>query len=370
MRICFYNVTASFIPGGLETYCWEVGRELARRGHDVTIMAGDRGGARFPEVRLLRFAFRAEKDWPNLGTRFRRLMERFSFARRSLAALVGGGFEAVIVNKPFDFPILFRARRLGLGAVTLFRSGGTDFYAGDRFFASAVDLWVSASRFNADQIAGRYGRRPEVVHNGVDTERFTPAPRQADARARLGVPQDAFLVASAGRLVGWKGLHVPIEALCGLPGRVHYLVIGEGDERGALEALALRLGVAVRVHFAGRVGHDALPGVLALTDALVQPSIGEEAFGISVVEAMACGLPVLVSDQGGLPEIVVDGVCGRLLPAGDVPAWRAAIGSLAADPVAARRMGAAARQRVEQRFTWRENARRHEELLQSRRRPS
>jgi hypothetical protein len=75
MKVCFYNVTASFIPGGLETYCWEAGRALARRGHDVTIVAGNRGRAWHDEVRLVQFPFRVEQDWPDLGTRFRRLME-------------------------------------------------------------------------------------------------------------------------------------------------------------------------------------------------------------------------------------------------------------------------------------------------------
>ena len=93
MRICFYNVTASFIPGGLETYCWEAGRALARRGHDVTIVAGDRGSARHREVKLVQFPFRIEQDWPDLGTRFRRLMERLSFARHSLDHLARAGYD-------------------------------------------------------------------------------------------------------------------------------------------------------------------------------------------------------------------------------------------------------------------------------------
>lgn len=363
MRICFYNVTASFIPGGLETYCWELGRSLALRGHQVTIMAGNRGGARYPEVELLGFPFRIETSWPNLGTRFRRLMERLSFARHSLGALVQGGYDAVIVNKPFDFPILYRARQSGLRAKTLFRSGGTDFFVADRLFANAIQHWVSSSRYNARQIEDRYHRHVEVIHNGVDVERFVRASRAAGRRQALGLPDRAFVVASVGRLVGWKGLRIVIEALAGLPGRIHYLVVGEGPDRAALEAQAAQYGLQARVHFAGRIAHDELPGVLSQCDALVQPSIGEEAFGISVVEAMACGLPALVSDQGGLPEIVVDGECGRLLAPGDVESWRKAIAALADDAPLAARLGIAARERVACEFTWKANAARHEALL-------
>ena len=367
MKICFYNVTASFIPGGLETYCWELGRAFAQRGHDVTIMAGERDAARYParypEVKLVTFPFRIEQDWPDLGTRFRRLMERLSFARHSLGALVQGGYDAVIVNKPFDFPILYRARQSGLRAKTLFRSGGTDFFLADRLFAGAVQCWVSSSRYNARQVAARYHRHVEVIHNGVDVDRFVPRVRDAGERDALGLPHEAFVFASVGRLVGWKGLRVVIEALAGLPDRIHYLAVGEGPEREALEALAAQTGLGARVHFAGRVAHDRLPQVLAQCDALLQPSIGEEAFGISVVEAMACGLPALVSNQGGLPEIVVDAECGRLVAPGDVAAWRAAIDALANDAAQARRMAAAARARVESEFTWKASAAKHEALL-------
>ena len=177
MKICIFNVTASFIPGGLETYCWEAGRALARRGHDVSIFAGDRGRAWHDEVKLVQFPFRVEQDWPDFGVRFRRLMERLSFARHALDALVDGGFDAVIFNKPFDLPVLWRARQKGLAAQTLFRSGGTDFFAGDKWFAGAVTHWVSASRFNARQVEQRYGYPVRVIHNGVDTETFRPYPR-------------------------------------------------------------------------------------------------------------------------------------------------------------------------------------------------
>ncbi|HEY6822536.1 MAG TPA: glycosyltransferase family 4 protein [Burkholderiales bacterium] len=354
MKVCFYNVTASFIPGGLETYCWEVARELVRKGHDVTIMAGDKGRARYPEVRLLVYPFRIEQSWPDLGTRFRRLMERLSFARHSIAALVGGRYDAVIVNKPFDFPILWEARRRGMASRTMFRSGGTDFFAGDRLFAGAIDIWASASQYNASQVMARYGHPTEVIHNGVDTSRFTPAQARASS---------TFTLVSVGRLVGWKGHRIVIQALQGLPEAVRYVIVGEGTERDALEALARSIGLGDRVRFAGRVDHEALPELLRQADVLAQPSIGEEAFGISVVEGMACGLPALVSDQGGLPEIVEEERCGLRLRAGDVAAWRTAIQALASDPARVRRMGEAARKRALTHFTWARNAARHEALL-------
>jgi len=363
MKICFYNVTASFIQGGLETYCWEAGRALARRGHRVSIVAGAGGEPRHQELELLRFPFRREQAWPDLGKRFRRLMERVSFGTHSLQHLVGAGYDAVVVNKPFDFPILWQARRKGLAAQTVFRSGGTEFYFGDRYFVGSVDHWLSTSRYNAAQVQAHFGREVQVVHNGVDVDQFKPLQREAQLRQSLGLPEAARVIASVGRLVGWKGLRVILDAMPQLPRDVHFLVIGEGPEEEKLRAQARARGVAERVHFCGRVAHDRLPQALAQADILVQPSIGEESFGITLVEAMACALPVLASRQGGMTEIVLPGVTGDLLPAGEVEAWRAAIEQLLQQPDRMRTMGAAARMRVAAEFTWVANAAKLERLL-------
>jgi len=363
MKICFYNVTASYIFGGLETYCWEVGHALAERGHEAVIFAGDRGAARSDKVRLNQFRFRPEKEWPDFGVRFRRLAERLSFARNSLDALIAGSFDAVVVNKPFDFPILWQARRHGLRAQTVFRSGGTDFFPTDRWFADAIDHWVSCSRYNAQEITARYARPVTVLHNGVDAERFRPVARQPEWRAARHISEDALLVASLGRLVGWKGLRTVIEALAGLEGDVQYLVIGEGPDEHALKTLAAELGLGARVHFVGRVTREHLPQLLSEADLLVQPSIGVETFGISVVEAMACALPVFASNIGGLPEIIVDAESGRLLPPRDVAAWRNAIAAAAADRATLRNWGAAGRMRAQREFSWARNAARLEEML-------
>jgi glycosyltransferase involved in cell wall biosynthesis len=362
MRICFYNLTAGFKSGGLETYCWEVGRALAREGHEVTLIAGEGGPARNDAVRLVSLPYVPRHRFPDLGTRFRKLAERLSFARHAMPHLLGGNFDAVVINKPYDFPALWYARRLGFRGVVALRSGGTEHYAGDRFFGRAVDLWLSTSAYNADQVRRRYRHDVAVVPNGVDPELFSPRPRDPEIRQRFGIPAEAFLVVSVGRLVGWKGLQVVIEALTGIPD-AHFLAIGDGPDRRQLEQEVKRLGAAGRVHFVGEARHGDLPALLNAGDIFVQPSVGEEAFGISVVEAMACGLPAVVSDQGGLREIVRDGECGRLLPPGNVPAWRRALGELAVDRAAVARMGAAARQRAEENFTWRANALRLATLL-------
>jgi len=362
MKICFYNVTAAIHYGGLETYCWEAGRALAQRGHKVTIVAGEGGKARHNEATLIEFPFTDRSRFPNWGTRFRKLMERVSFARHAASHLINSDYDAVIINKPFDFLALWYAKRRGMKAQTIFRSGGTDFFRGDTFFSNAIDHWVSTSRYNAQQIEQRYHHAINIIHNGVDTTAFAPGPRTPAIRASWGIPENAPLVVSVGRLIGWKGIHIIIEALSHIPS-AHYAIIGDGAEKDRLQAIVTKHGMTDRIHFLGALAHELLPQTLREADIFVQPSIGEEAFGISVVEAMACGLPVLASRNGGMVEIVLDHETGRLLPPGDVPAWQEAITGLLSHPATRSHMGQQARQRAEAEFTWAANARKIEQLL-------
>ena len=100
-----------------------------------------------------------------------------------------------------------------------------------------------------------------------------------------------------------------------------------------------------------------------MADAFVQPSVSYEAFGITLIEAMACGLPVLGSNSGGVPKVIEDTRTGLILTAGDVDAWRTAIASFAEEPETRQRFGAAGRERVERKFTWSKNADHFEEML-------
>ena len=118
------------------------------------------------------------------------------------------------------------------------------------------------------------------------------------------------------------------------------------------------------MHFAGRIEHGQLSAALSQAEIFVQPSIGEEAFGISVIEAMACGLPVLAARIGGLPEVVTDAETGRLVAPGDSAAWTSALSEALADPGLLRRMGSAARRRAEAEFTWSASAAKLEKILQ------
>lgn len=160
-------------------------------------------------------------------------------------------------------------------------------------------------------------RRLHVVPNGIDAAafRFDPAARAA-VRARLGLPTGAVVVGGVGRLVPGKRFDVLVRVCAALPG-VRLLLAGDGPERGALRALAARLGSSGRVHLAGERPAGELAGLLCAMDVFVSPS-DEEAFGLSAVEAMAAGLPVLHVTCPAVDELPSGQAPGaRRVPAGE-----------------------------------------------------
>jgi glycosyltransferase involved in cell wall biosynthesis len=161
------------------------------------------------------------------------------------------------------------------------------------------------------------GADPTKLHtlrNGVDLERFVPEPREA-ARSRLGLnPQGQYLL-SVGHLIERKGHHIAIEALAQMPG-VTLLIAGSGPEEGALKALAARLGVASRVHWAGVVPQTELKWWYSAADALTLCS-SREGWANVLLEAMACGTPVIATNIWGTPEVVCKSAAGVLMNARD-----------------------------------------------------
>ncbi|MGW0584596.1 glycosyltransferase, partial [Streptomyces sp. NPDC002920] len=156
--------------------------------------------------------------------------------------------------------------------------------------------------------------RIEVVPNGIDLARFRfdPAARRR-TRQHLGLPQNAYVVGGIGRLAAGKRFDVAVRALAQLPSECRLLLVGGGPEESVLRRIAHEVGVADRVLFAGErpavpdgtPGPD-LPSLAAAMDVFVSPS-PEETFGLAVVEALACGLPVLYASCPALEDLSVPG---------------------------------------------------------------
>lgn len=197
-----------------------------------------------------------------------------------------------------------------------------------------------------------------VVPYGVDLDRFRPIARESSEQVVVG---------SVARLSPEKGLRFLLDAFArasaGAPKPMRLRIAGDGPEEKALRKQAETLGIADRTEFVGWVEHEQLPQFLASLDVFVLPSLFES-FGVAAAEASAMGLPVIASDLQGLPDVVVDGVTGMLVPPKDVGALADAISALAAEPARRVRMGVAGRDFVAANYDWSRNAGQMERLYE------
>ncbi len=213
--------------------------------------------------------------------------------------------------------------------------------------------WADVHYANAEAVRRTLIERERIpadriwtIPTGVDTKAWAPQVPDEGLRSSLGIAPGERVVVSVGRLAKYKGQEVLLNA-CRLDrqGSYRLVLVGDGPMRPALEASAARLGLAGRVIFAGAL--DNVAPFLALADCVALAST-EEGLPASLLEAMAMARPVVATAVGGVPEVIEDGVTGRLVPPANPAELGQAIAAILADPVRAHAMGRAARDRVDQ----------------------
>lgn len=355
MHICLYNLTTTTQIGGVESFVWDLGRELTRHNHQVTIIGGV-GSQResLPGMRVITYPFIDRHYWRALPPLRRvygltKLLERLSFAVPALPGLLAERPDIVHIQKPYDLGPALLARRL-TGARLVFGCHGKDFYLGDTLLGKRADIAVSCSHFNAETVAAHYGIMPRVIYNGVDFDLFQPLPCDPVLRQRYA-PNGEALLLFVGRLIPWKGVQYILQALTQLH-HTRLIIAGDGPYRAGLAWLANMFQITDRVTFLGAVPRTELPRLYASVDLVVGASFANETFGIALVEAQACGTPVVASNFGGFPEVVRPGETGLLVPPQNPPVLAAAIRDLLDDPALRERMGRVGREWVTAQFSW------------------
>lgn len=271
-----------------------------------------------------------------------------------------------LVDAQFFYPDGPAAARIAaaLGLPFAIKARGADIsYWGEREYAlrqmrKAADeaaglLAVSCAL--AGEIAARGLPRKKIAihYTGLDRDLFRPLDR-IECRRRLAehfgfdLPSGAPLLSTIGALIPRKGQQFVIRALSRLPG-ARLVLVGTGPDRAKLEALAASAGVAERVHFLGSLDHTMLPVVLSASEAMVLPS-ASEGLANAWVEALACGCPLVITDAGGVRELVASEAAGRIV-ARDPEAIAGAVAALLADPPERSTIAATA-----DRFSWRAHA--------------
>jgi glycosyltransferase involved in cell wall biosynthesis len=220
---------------------------------------------------------------------------------------------------------------------------------------------ITATGLRLAEAAARYapaGKPVTVVPYGVDLREFRPRPREARSEVVIG---------AVARLSKEKGLRYLLEAFAVVTGhhpQARLVLAGEGPERQRLERLAARLGLGERVRFLGEVPHEQVPEVLQQLDIFAMPST-YEGFGVAALEAEAMELPVVASRIHGIPDVVLDGETGLLVPARDRQALAGALERLAVDGDLRRRLGQAGRAFVAEHYSWQENTAQMEALYEA-----
>ena len=219
--------------------------------------------------------------------------------------------------------------------------------------APRLDRIITGSANSARSVCETFRLPPHkvvAIHDGVDAETFRPLPDVPKRPASL-----LYVGNSEDRN---KGARYLLEALHLIGDKVDFHLTFVDRPREALD-LAPRFveefGLGDRVTFTGRLPLPELVRMYSSSEIVVSPSL-YEGFGLPAAEAMACGVPVVATTAGALPEVVLDGVTGRLVPPADARSLADAIGELLADGALRQRMGEAGRARVGERFTWRQTA--------------
>lgn len=231
-----------------------------------------------------------------------------------------------------------------------------------RYVIEKSDVVTANSRYTADLVRSVHDRPVVRIPFGASLD-FPPArdPGPADDRnERAGerpggaAPRLLFV----GRLVERKGVRHLLEAMARLEDLGARLdVIGDGPLRRSLEARARSLGLARRVRFRGFVDGDELVAAYADADVFVLPAVHDakgdvEGLGVVLIEALTAGVPVIASDAGGIPDIVIHERTGLLVPPGDGEALARAVRRIVADPALGRSLTAGGRRHVEEEFSW------------------
>lgn len=357
-RLRLAHVITGLELGGGGAVVLTIARALDRTRFDMDVFCILEGGAGEAELRALGCGVTIlERAWD-----YRRRVLSYSPTKTlELSRLLRAGRYDVVHTHLFPADVIGRiAGRLAgipVSVKSLHNMGGWKtrrHLMTDRLLASWTDRVICCSDFQKSVAATQEKLADDAavtIHHGVRLSRFEPRIDRPAYLTSLGLRADRLTIGTVGRPIPEKGHRYLLDAMPHIVAShpdVQFLIVGDGALRPELESRTATLGLTDRVRFVG--ARPDVPELLAAMDIFVFPSVSE-GFGIAVVEAMASRLPVVASNVGPLPEIVIDGDTGALVPTADGPALAAAVNRLIDDEHLRRQLALAGRARVEARFT-------------------
>lgn len=359
-------------PGGTGYVCWHNARELSRRGHEVTVFTLD-------------FRTREYTGDP----------KEFTVVRLKTPALFGGGgmvpqlysmlrpFDIVHLHYPFyggaEYVYLLSRMR----GIPYFTTYHQDFHADSFLKKIVIGLYdslflrsimrrsakvgmLSREHFYQSKAATLVdGRNVVEIPNGVDTDRFSPRGRDKILAERHGL-KDKSVILFVGHFLPFKGLHVLLDAFSMMhTENIVLILVGVGPLESECRKFAAEKGLHDRIVFTGYKNQlEELPSYYNTCDFLVLPSIGApESFGMVILEAMSSGKPAIVSALPGPSQLVEDGVDGLICAVGDSEDLKRKIEYLIQEKDTRRLMGAQARKKILEKYSWSRIGGRLEKIL-------
>jgi phosphatidylinositol alpha-mannosyltransferase len=301
-------------PGGINNQIRAQAAALRRRGHDARVFGPASAALTDREQslgRTISVSFGGTESGLGLDPR--------AFA--AVGRMLREPFDIIHVHEPLTplvpWLVLLRANTPLVGTFHVYREDGHRFYAAFgrwlRPLMRRLNARIAVSGAARRTVAAHFPDEFDIVPNGIDIGRFR------ESRPRPAVmPGDRPCVLYVGRLEPRKGVETLIRAMALVEPhepRAMLAVVGDGPERSALADLAHRLGAPVR--FVGRVEDDQLPAFFQAADIVCSPALGGESFGIVLLEAMACGKPIVASRIDGYAELLAPADCARLVNPGD-----------------------------------------------------
>ncbi len=336
------HIVSSLGVGGMERMLLQLATAQQEAGHRVSVLALRAGPL---EQEAADRSIRAKVLSSGTG-RLGRSLEALRFFRAERPYIVH-------VHNPTSLQYAVLSKLVSRAAIVVTIHGDQDTHAR---LGSSIEWGLTSAAVIVSHAAGRTLRLPAragrliVVHNGIAAADANEKHR-ADTRAELSAG-DSCVGIMVARIDGRKGhgtLLNSLRALDDLGSTFKVWIVGDGSERTAAESQAARLGLGQdRVRFLGR--RSDIDRLLNAADVFLLPS-DIEGLPLSILEAMAHGLPIVASNVGGIPEIIEHDISGWLVPAGDHAALAAAIRRMATDPVLRRRLGDAARERANVTFS-------------------
>ena len=397
MKVCITSYRGNMYSGGQGIYLYYLTRELARFGHQITVLVGPPYPADMPWARVIKIPnqnfYAVKTDWLpkknpmsifeplNLfefaATRLWMFPEMLSFSIRAFNRLrdlhrQGERFDLIhdnqclgwghLLMKAFGVPVIASIHHpLGMDRAADFeqtqglveRARRIVFYPFfmQQMVARQMDLWISGSQDSAEAVALAFDldrKKMRVIYDGVDEDVFKPVEGDNKLPRRL-----IFVGNTEDRK---KGILYLMQALSMLPEDVNLMVVdGCSKWKFFANELIEKYRLQGRVEFMARIPAEQLALEYRRSEIAVVPSV-YEGFGLPAAEAMACGVPVVSTDGGSLPEVVGYDGDGIIVPKKNARALAEAIRRLLDDPALREEMGKRGHQRVMERFTWRQMA--------------